>query len=85
MAEPQFKGPSDPLSLWAALLLRLALVLCALGFLPILAIATLFPGVDPLIPVLLLYTIGPLGAVAAAFAAILYLAKAVRWLRRGSS
>jgi len=85
MAEPQFKGPSDPLSMWAALLLRLALVLCALGFLPILAIATLFPGVDPLMPVLLVYTIGPLGVVAAAVVAILYLAKAVRWLRRGSS
>ena len=88
MAEPQIKtpaGPLDPLSLWAGLVLRLALVLCALGFLPVVAVTTMFTGMDPLIPVLLLYTVGPLGVVAALLAAILYLARVVRRARRGSS
>ncbi|RYE09517.1 MAG: hypothetical protein EOP22_08610 [Hyphomicrobiales bacterium] len=68
-----------PLTIWAKLLLRLGVVLLAIGTLPALAVHYVFTDVDALIPALLLFSAAPLGALVLAGSAILFLAA---WLRR---
>jgi len=68
-----------PLIVWAMMLLRLALVLLAIGLLPALAVQYVFTQFDALIPALLLFSVAPMGAIALAIAAILFLAA---WVRR---
>jgi hypothetical protein len=69
----------EPLLIWAKLTLRLALVLLAVGLLPVIAIGTLFSGLSPVIPVMLSVTVAPLGAFCLLAALILFLAA---WVRR---
>ena len=68
-----------PLIVWAMVLLRLALVLLAIGLLPALAVQYVFTEFDALIPALLLFSVAPMGAIVLAVAAILFLAA---WVRR---
>jgi hypothetical protein len=74
----------EPLLIWAKLLLRLALLLLALGLVPLLLVGTILSGFDPLIPVMLSLTLAPLGAIALVAAVILFLAARLR-RRPGSS
>ncbi|MEO8759113.1 MAG: hypothetical protein ABI398_15335 [Devosia sp.] len=76
---------NEPLLLWARLCLRLGLVLLAVGLLPLLAVATIFTGFDPLIPVLLSVSVAPIGALCALAALILFLAALVRRRPEGPS
>ena len=76
---------NEPLLVWAKLLLRLALVLLAIGLMPALAVQFVFPGIDALVPVLLLVSVAPLGAVCLVISAILFLAALVRRPPRGPS
>jgi len=75
---------NEPLQLWAKLFLRLAIVLLAVGLIPVLAVGTIFTEVSPLIPVMLSFLVAPLGLVALVASLILALAAALR-RRRGSS
>lgn len=75
---------NEPLQLWAKLFLRLALVLLAIGLLPLLAVATIFTELSPLIPVMLSLLVGPLGALCLLVSLTLFLAAALR-RPRGSS
>jgi hypothetical protein len=59
-------------------LLRLGLVLLAIGILPALAIQYVFPDVDPLVAVLLLFSVAPLGGLILLAAVTLFLAALVR-------
>ncbi len=68
-----------PLSVWARLMLRLALVLLAIGLLPALAVQYVLTSIDSPIPFLLLFLVTPLGGVALIISLILFLAA---WLRR---
>lgn len=67
-----------PLNVWARLMLRLGLVLLAIGVLPALLVQYVLTDIDGLIPALLLFSVAPLGALALAIAAILFLAILVR-------
>ena len=67
-----------PLTVWAKLLLRLGLVLLALGIVPALAVKYFFTEVDALIPAMLLFSAAPLGGLITAIALILFLAALVR-------
>ena len=67
-----------PLNVWAKLLLRLGLVLLAVGVLPALLVKYVFTGFDALIPALLLFSAAPLGAITLVVAAILFLAALAR-------
>lgn len=75
---------NTPIVLWAKLTLRLALVLLAVGLLPILAVAWLLPGTDPLIPTMLGVFVAPLGGVCLLVSVILFLVALARRVR-GSS
>jgi polyferredoxin len=75
---------NEPLQIWAKLFLRLAIVLLAVGLIPVLAVATIFTGVSPLIPVMLSFLVAPLGALSLLVSLILFLAAVLR-RRRGSS
>lgn len=75
---------SEPLKIWAKLFLRLAIVLLAVGLIPILAVGTMFTEVSPLIPVMLSFLVAPLGALSLLVSLILFLAAALR-RPRGSS
>jgi hypothetical protein len=75
---------NEPLKVWAKLFLRLALVLLAVGLLPLLAVGTLFTGVSPLVPVLLSVLVAPLGVLCLVVSLILFLAAVLR-RPRGSS
>jgi hypothetical protein len=68
-----------PLTVWAKLLLRLGLVLLAVGTVPALIVKYVLVDIDALIPALLLFSVAPLGVLALAIAAILFL---VAWVRR---
>lgn len=70
-----------PLTVWARMLLRLGLVLAAIGTLPALAVQYVFTDFDALIPALLLFSVAPLGALALLAALILFLAA---WAQRPS-
>jgi hypothetical protein len=66
-----------PLIVWAKMLLRLGLVLFALGTVPALLVQYVFTGFDALIPAMLLFTVAPLGALGLLAALILFLAALV--------
>lgn len=68
-----------PLTVWAKMLLRLGLVLLAIGVVPALLVQYVFVEVDALIPALLLFSAAPLGGLVLAVALILFL---VAWARR---
>lgn len=70
--------------MWARVFLRLALILLGLGYGPLLVTQYVLTGVDQLVPVLLAFSVGPLGVLALIAAAILFLAALVRQ-RPGSS
>lgn len=70
-----------PLTVWAKLMLRLGIVLLAVGTIPALLVNYIFTGFDALIPALLLFSAAPLGAVITLVALILFLAA---WVRRPS-
>lgn len=67
-----------PLIVWARMLLRLGLVLFALGTLPALLVQYVFTDFDALIPALLLFSVAPLGGLSLLIALILFLAALVR-------
>jgi polyferredoxin len=67
-----------PLKLWAMMLLRLGLVLLAVGVVPALLVQYVFTGFDALIPAMLLFSAAPLGALVLLVALILFLAGLVR-------
>lgn len=69
----------EPLLIWARLMLRLSLVLLAIGLVPLLAVGTILQGASPMIPVLLSLTIAPLGGLCLLATIILFLAA---WVRR---
>ena len=75
---------NEPLLLWAKLMLRLALVLLAVGLVPLFAITLLFTGFSPIVPVLLSVFAAPIGAFCLAVAIILFLAAWVRRRRESS-
>jgi hypothetical protein len=66
------------LAVWAKLLLRLGLVLSAVGLIPALAAQFILPGIDPLIPVFPLFSVAPLGLLVLLAALILFLAALLR-------
>ena len=67
-----------PLIVWAKMLLRLGLVLFALGTVPALLVQYVFTGFDALIPAMLLFTVAPLGALALLAAIIVSLVALLR-------
>jgi hypothetical protein len=67
-----------PLTVWAKMLLRLGLVLIAVGAIPALLVQYVFTGFDALIPAMLLFSAAPLGAIILVIALILFLAALVR-------
>lgn len=67
-----------PLTLWAKALLRLGLVLLAIGVLPALLVQYVFSGFDALIPAMLLVSVAPIGGLSLAIAVILFLVALVR-------
>jgi polyferredoxin len=67
-----------PLKLWAMMLLRLGLVLLAVGVVPALLVQYVFTGFDALVPAMLLFSAAPLGALVLLVALILFLAGLVR-------
>jgi hypothetical protein len=67
-----------PLTLWAKALLRLGLVLLAIGVLPALLVQYVFTGFDALIPAMLLVSVAPIGGLSLAIAVILFLVALVR-------
>ena len=67
-----------PLTLWAKALLRLGLVLLAIGVLPALLVQCVFSGFDALIPAMLLVSVAPIGGLSLAIAVILFLVALVR-------
>ena len=68
----------QPLTIWAKILLRLGLVLLAIGVVPALVMQFVLPGMDPLIAVMLLFSVAPLGAVILLVAITIFLAALVR-------
>ena len=75
---------NEPLLLWAKLMLRLALVLLAVGLVPLFAITLVFTGFSPIVPVLLSVFVAPIGAFCLAVAIILFLAAWVPRRRESS-
>jgi len=75
---------NQPLTFWAKVFLRLAIVLLAVGLIPLLAVAIIFTGISPLVPVMLSLFVAPLGALLVLIALILFLAALLR-RPRGSS
>ena len=67
-----------PLTVWAKLLLRLGLVLAAIGVAPALLVQYVFTGFDALIPAMLLFSVAPLGGLILVLALILFLAALAR-------
>ena len=67
-----------PLTLWAKALLRLGLVLLAIGVLPALLVQYVFSGFDALIPAMLLVSVAPIGGLSLAIAVILFLVALAR-------
>ena len=67
-----------PLTVWAKILLRLGLVLLAVGVVPALLVQYVFTGFDALIPAMLLFSAAPLGGIILVIAIILFLAVLVR-------
>jgi len=67
-----------PLTIWAKVLLRLGLVLLALGTVPAVLVQYVFTGFDALIPALLLFSAAPLGTLIVVIAVILFLVALAR-------
>lgn len=67
-----------PLTLWAKALLRLGLVLLAIGVVPALLVQYVFTDFDALIPAMLLLSVAPIGGLSLAVALILFLVALVR-------
>jgi hypothetical protein len=67
-----------PLTVWAKILLRLGLVLLAIGLVPALLVQYVLTGFDALIPAMLLFSAAPLGGIILVIAVILFLAVLVR-------
>ena len=67
-----------PLTVWAKVLLRLGLVLAAIGVVPALLVKYVFTQFDPLIAVMLLFSVAPLGGTITAIALILFLVALAR-------
>ena len=67
-----------PLTAWARITLRLALVLLAIGILPALAVQYVLTDWDATIAALLLFSVAPLGVVVLVIAVILFLVALVR-------
>jgi len=67
-----------PLTIWAKLLLRLGLVLLALGVVPALLVQYVFVSFDALIPAMLLFSAAPLGGLITAIGLILFLVALAR-------
>lgn len=68
-----------PAFFWAKVTLRLALVLLAIGLVPLLLQQLVWQDLDPLLPFLLSLTMAPLGGLCLVVAIILFLAA---WVRR---
>lgn len=67
-----------PLTVWAKVLLRLGLILLAIGTVPALLVQYVFTGFDALIPAMLLFSAAPLGAIILVIAVILFLVALAR-------
>ena len=67
-----------PLTAWAWIILRLALVLLAIGILPALAVQYVLTDWDATIAALLLFSVAPLGVVVLVIAVILFLVALAR-------
>ena len=67
-----------PLTAWAWITLRLALILLAIGILPALAVQYVLTDWDATIAALLLFSVAPLGVVVLVIAVILFLVVLVR-------
>jgi hypothetical protein len=67
-----------PLTAWAWITLRLALVLLAIGILPALAVQYVLTDWDATIAALLLFSVAPLGVVVLVVAVILFLVALAR-------
>ena len=70
---------NQPLTVWAKMLLRLGLVLLAVGVVPAVLVQYVFTDFDALIPALLLFSVAPIGVLTLVIAVILFLAA---WVRR---
>jgi hypothetical protein len=75
---------NDATKLWMKLFLRLGLVLVAVGLIPLLLTSTILTTWDQLIPIMLSFTVAPIGALCTLVAVILFLVGLVR-RRPGSS
>jgi polyferredoxin len=75
---------NEPLQFWAKVMLRLAIVLLAVGLVPLLVLQLLLTQMDPIVPVLLSVMVAPLGVVCLVVAVILFLVVLAQ-RRRGSS
>ena len=73
-----------PLIAWAWIMLRLALILLAIGLLPALAVQYVLTSWDATIAALLLFSVAPLGVVVLIVAIILFLAAWARGSREPS-
>ena len=67
-----------PLTAWAWITLRLALILLAIGILPALAVQYVLTDWDATMAALLLFSVAPLGVVVLVIAVILFLVALVR-------
>lgn len=75
---------NDAMKLWTRLFLRLGLVLLAVGLIPLALTSTILTTWDQLVPIMLSFTVAPLGALALLVAVILFLAGLVRRRRESS-
>jgi hypothetical protein len=75
---------NEPLTVWARVFLRLGLVLLAVGYAPLALTAYVLTTWDQLVPVLLAFTVGPIGVLAMIVALILFLAALLK-RKRGPS
>jgi len=75
---------NDVAKLWTRMFLRLGIVLLAVGFIPLALTSTILTTWDQLIPIMLSFTVAPIGALCVLVALILFLVALVR-RRPGSS
>jgi hypothetical protein len=66
------------MTVWSYVFLKLGLLLLVLGLAPTLVAGLLFPGADPLIPLLLALSVTPLGALCLLVGAIMWLTARLR-------
>jgi hypothetical protein len=75
---------NDVMKLWIRMFLRLGIVLLAVGFIPLALTSTILTTWDQLIPIMLSFTVAPIGVLCVLVALILFLVALVR-RRPGSS